>query len=46
MKLRVTALVKNMDVALLGGGTVQLNYARFTYAVQLLSGYGRFKPAA
>lgn len=41
-KLRVTDLVKNVDVALDGGGTAQLNYARFTYAVQLIGGFGRF----
>lgn len=43
-KLRVTELSKNVAVSVPGGGTVQLNYVRFTFALQLIEGYGRFKP--
>jgi len=42
VKLRVTQLMKNVDVQRTGGGTVRLNYARFTFAVQLIQGYARF----
>jgi len=35
-KLRITELVKNVDVPRPPSGTVQLNYVRFTFALQLI----------
>lgn len=45
VKVRVLELVKNAVVPRTGGGNVNLNYARFRFAVQLVADYGRFKPA-
>ncbi len=42
VKLRVNEIAKNVEVARIGGGSARLNYARFTFAVQLIQDYGRF----
>ncbi len=44
-KLRVTELAKNVEILVPGRRPVYLNSARFTFALQLIQGYGRFKAA-
>lgn len=45
IKVRIVDLSKNASVPRTGGGTVNLNSARFQFAVQLIADYGRFKPS-